>query len=605
MKPVIKRWMQRIFPGYDEHLSDERLEALICDDLSMVERWTARRHVARCSSCRALREVMEGPVAQRILDVYRKGTEEANPFLSERPSIAFERWLELQTRHSILSKSIYGIAPRRSSLLPNLRLPRLSSAIPALAAGAAFALVAAALLSYWRQQRTPNLTANTLLVRAESWDAVSSATPSGVIHQTVRIKLPDRVMDRSLYRDVQGVRHLQRVALAHTEDQIEAELDKAGVDWDQPISASGYRAWHDSQRERTDRIVRKSHLLTLTTDVPDGPVSEESLTVRDSDFHPVRRTINLRSDRGHADETIEIAELDFAVLPWSAVNASIFEPSTEVALSMPPAARVLPSLPSLQTPSAEALDEAELSARLVLNRLHADAGEQIEVHRLAQQIEVSGLVETEERKRQLITQLAMMPWVRVSIQSLAHLADSPASGTETIRLEEATLPDQPSALDAYLRARGRGVDESSLLARRLFNCASAISRESSIIADLDRRFVDTERLSLIASVTLGSLRYSHHERLETALREQRAVLAQVVGRVSVHSAARPIANASLGESAARNLALAKELTETDRPPARSAEAILTDIFTAEDTIAAAGYQKNGTPTQDHARNPER
>src|SRR6201999_2346890 len=109
-----------------------------------------------------------------------------------------------------------------------------------------------------------------------------------------------------------------------------------------------------------------------TTTVPGGLVEQQSLTVRDTDFHPVRRTVSLRESG-----TVEIAEVDFKILPWSAVNADIFEPVDTAgitAASNPARVLSFPRMPEVLT--EDQLDEAELAARLVLNQLHADTGEQ-------------------------------------------------------------------------------------------------------------------------------------------------------------------------------------------------------------------------------------
>ncbi len=101
-------------------------------------------------------------------------------------------------------------------------------------------------------------------------------------------------------------------------------LASAGVDWNEPLSASGYQRWHDSQRVRQDEVTRIGHnLLKLTTVSAQGAVEQQSLTVREMDFHPVQRTIEFRD----GSNTVEIAELEFKILPWQAVDASLFEPA--------------------------------------------------------------------------------------------------------------------------------------------------------------------------------------------------------------------------------------------------------------------------------------
>src|SRR6201999_3377303 len=88
----------------------------------------------------------------------------------------------------------------------------------------------------------------------------------------------------------------------------------------EPLSASGYQDWHDRQRVRQDEIARAGkHLIRLTTTIPSGSIATQSLTVRDTDFHPVARTVAFRDS-----ETVEIAEVSFQVLPWAAVDTSLF-----------------------------------------------------------------------------------------------------------------------------------------------------------------------------------------------------------------------------------------------------------------------------------------
>ena len=593
--------------GYDEHLSDEQLAAYICRKLSVAARWITRRHLAKCLDCRARSEFLEGARAERVLQVYREGMERADPVLPGEPRLVFARWLNTQLDTQMRRRFVPS---RRVSRLPKLALLRFSTLRHALPAGVVLCLVVgASFFGYRWWQRVPNLSADAFLTRAESWDVVSSAAPTGAIHQVVQIKTAKQTIDRSLYRDLQGRRHPRRSALDRSQEQLKVALNKAGIDWDQPISAFDYQVWHDSQHERFDQVVRSSsHLFTLITTVSEGPVSRESITVRDSDFHPLRRTVDFRGGKlGYGGETIEVAELDYAVLPWSAVDANAFEPLAD-SLSTS-RTRALPALPRSQVSDADALDETELAARLILDKLHAGTGEQIEVRRAAQWVAVDGLVDTEERRRALTAELMMVPGLKVSIQSLAHLADYPSPVGKMIRVEEVSLPDQASALSTYLRARGRSVEESNVLARRLFDCALTISQESSAIADLNARFADRDRLSLVSLATLASLRYSHHERLEAALRKQQALLVQVRTRSAAPKASRPIANVLLiellKESVARNLAFTKELTRTDSPPTRSAEAILTDISAAVDGIAAAAYQQSGLPAEDRARISER
>ena len=62
---------------------------------------------------------------------------------------------------------------------------------------------------------------------------------------------------------------------------------------------------------------------------------------------------------------------------------------------------------------------------------------------------------------------------------------------------------------------------------------------------------------------------------------------------------------SLSEEASRNLAFVKELTQTEAPAERSAEAIFADMSSTLDRIAGAADQAHGESAEDSRRNTER
>jgi hypothetical protein len=165
---------------------------------------------------------------------------------------------------------------------------------------------------------------------------------------------------------------------------------------------------------------------------------------------------------------------------------------------------------------------------------------------------------------------------------------------QAIEISAAPLPDQPSPLESTLKARGESVDTISTLAQQLFMNALAISQESRAIADLQSRFTAERQMSVIASATLADLMYSHHERLGEALGDERALLAKI-GGASSPSRDAGVPQASLLELAARNLALASELTQTNEPARRPAEAIAGDMTAATGSLAAAARRSYENP----------
>ncbi len=323
---------------------------------------------------------------------------------------------------------------------------------------------------------------------------------TGVVYQKVKIRTPDDSLERTIYRDVQGQRKPRLVMLAAHQDQIRRKLAGAGLDWDAPLSATSFQDWHDHQRVREDQITRSGkHLLRLTTSTPNGDIVEQSLTVRDTDFHPVERTIAFRGS-----DTVEIAEVDYRVLPWEAVDASVFEPlsgAVVTGLTLQPEAPHL-TLPS--TPTAGQLDEAELGARLLLNHLHADTDEQIELNRRDNEIEVKGVVETEQRKQELQSQLRMIPHVLPSILSFDDLKNRDTAGGQTSKLSMANIANEPSPLELYLQVQGHGTDTLSPVSQRLLNDALIATRESKALREILQRFSEAQRKEPLTEIAVAT-----------------------------------------------------------------------------------------------------
>jgi hypothetical protein len=583
------KFLRRFFPSMGDHLSDDRMASLFCHELPFVERLIARQHLAMCWHCRVRREDLEGRRADRMVDLYRDAVDRGGLSLPDEPRAEFVQRLGVH---------IQNVAPRRwwAWRLPDISLPEFPPMNLMLATSMVLGLAAAISFFFWRQQRLPNISSNALLVRAERWDTSDLTAPAGVVYQAVRItttkQASKQTTARSIYRDLRGERKPMPVKLDAREEQLRNRLTQAGMDWDEPLSASGYQGWHDRQHVREDKIVRAgTHLLRLTTTVPNGDVAEQSLTVRDTDFHPVRRTVAFR-DSG----TVEIAEVDFKILPWTAVDASVFEPvggGLHTVATATPRVLPFPRMPEMLTD--EQLDETELGARLVLNRLHADTGEQVEINRLPQGVEIKGLVDTDERKQALQTQLRAVPHLMVSIQSVAELKNGIGGNDDTSSIKTASMPDQPSPLETYLVSRGRGVSDINILAQRLFNDALEISQESKAIGDLKTHFVPGDQKTIVASATLSELIYSHHQRLQAALKQERELLAEASTAPGIEEEASTSASgaSSLMDAAARNLALCKELTQTNSPATRSAEKILAEMSVSVGDLTADVHEAYG------------
>jgi DNA-directed RNA polymerase specialized sigma24 family protein len=377
---------------------------------------------------------------------------------------------------------------------PGLWNKRWRIAVPEMNPTLATALILAAasvfcFLTWWHQP--PRITAKTLLARAETWDSAAHKSGSpGVVYQRVTIKTSERTVNRAIYRDVQGIRRPKSQKLAGADAQLKDSLSAAGVSWDEPLSATNYQNWHDQQRVREDVITWDgSHLLKLTTTVPNGPVLQESLTVRDSDFHPVARTIEL-----HYSGTIEIAELNYDVMPWGAMNEDWFEPLMGQAVTDAPNMHTAIHLPHVL--SGLELDEAELAARFTLNQLHADTGEQIQLTRGPARIEIKGVVDTNARKQELVSRLALIPNVQASILSVDEIGARPRSSSfgSLQPIQTYSVEAQSSPLEQYLREKKLPLDQLATISQSLLDQSLRIQHAEVHLIELRQRFKEANQL---------------------------------------------------------------------------------------------------------------
>jgi hypothetical protein len=569
--------MRRFVPQLEEHLTDDRLADLACDLLPLTQKAVARQHLASCLPCR----VRQARLERRAEDVTLLYTERARSIKTPRNRDAFLKRVDDRLAAHVPCR-------RWSFRKPMTALPNMLPITPALATSVILGVAAILSLVIWQQQRIPRISSNSLLVRAERWDTANFAERPTVVYQAVKIRAGKQTTERRIYRDAQGKRQPKDVKLTAADAQLRGNFAAAGVDWDEPLSAANYQRWHDSQHVREDEITREGrHLLTLTTETPDGPVKAQTLTVRDTDFHPVRRTIAFRDS-----DTVEIAELEFKLLPWSSVDMDIFQPlgTVETAASET-AARVIPfRLPVMPTP--QQLDEAELSVRLVLNHLHADTGEQIQVSRTAQGVQVAGVVDTEERKGQIQMQLRAVPYVAAKIQSLTDISNGSGKENKVASAAMGTTLTAPSPLETYLVARKQSLPAITELAQKLNSSAVAISQESRAIHDLQTQFSSAQHRSMITSATLTELVFSHRERLQQALKEEHNLLRSMMDSDLPAVAS---GSASLTDMADKNLALCAELTASGTPKSRGAHVILTEIAASLEQLTADSHDFQDMP----------
>ena len=529
------------------HLSDKELTLFATGDLPAHRKVQVDHHLSVCSKCTVRRERFENSFLQATAYL-------AQQTRTDRSECSARR-ARLEARLSLISGDIHEMAQSQRA---QSRMSALSFMTPLWAAGLVLVVTCSTGVFVQMHKPKPKMTPNTFLARAEAWDSVAlQEKRSGVIRQTVKITTEKQTVRHRMYHDAQGKRKCVEQNLTPDEDSMMRRLAEADISWDAPLSAGSYREWHDAQHARVDRVhLSGKDLLVLTTTAPDGAITAQSLTVRDSDFHPVQRTVSYRDG-----ETVEIAELDYSVLPWSPQVSSLFQPEEDVRrvglAESRPAFVPLPPLPLTE----EQLNEAELSTRLTLSRLHADTGEQIEVVRSSRGIEVHGMIEAEKRRKELETQLHFLPHVTTFLSSVEKMRSKPAASDELSSVKVIAMQTQATVLETYYLSHGRSVAPLGDLSRRLYDSAFAIRLESRAIDDLERRFAHDGEISTIAWATLSDLLFTHKHKLLTALKDEEEMLAGAritTPRLRQDTSANgtSLALASLAD---RNLLLTKEL----------------------------------------------
>jgi hypothetical protein len=546
-----KRWRGE---GPDAHPNDEQLVALIDGQLGARQQTSRQHHVESCWRCLARRQQMERTIFA-LVERRKQVTERFLPLSSggeERLLLHIDRQSKPIARGWTVQ------------LLGAFRHLTLEAMNPIVATALVVIFAVSLLFMIW-QRHPSTLNGQDLLNRAQARE-LAAAEPglADVICQRVVISSRSQALERTLYHDV---RHRRPARLEHLDaraQHVKHTLESAGLNWDSPLSAVDYSRWRTAQSQAQDFVEQgKEGLITVITTLAAGTIAKESLTLRTSDLHPVRRTVDVRDD-----DHFEIAELSYTPLSWSQLNTSFSE--------IPHGAL----RPAPRTLTGGQLDEAELGARLALNHVHADASEQIEIVRSETAVKVTGVVETTQRKLQLDRVLRQVPHVVPSLFSVEELRArrSTTSDAETVEQYAAG----PAPLEKLFHESGRTADELSEVSKQLLTSALAAQRESSAIKELSQRFGQNENLTRNGRDALNRLMLSHADALRSALSGQQVLLTRVFPQLTDEMRSKSPDSSlalSLGLEGRHDVELCKELISSSVASPRPARSIASDMIT--------------------------
>jgi hypothetical protein len=316
-----------------------------------------------------------------------------------------------------------------------------------------------------------------VLRRAETVERAAFETERApVLHQTLIARSGSGEADSAsweIWNELKNTHFKESIHGAHrTIAGLKSVLKANSMDERRPLSLASYRIW----RERTPvgredvsmaKLANGEDAFRIDSEVA-GQVADEgilksSLFIRHRDWSPVAEQLQVRSGSGQM--RYEVVEISHEVVPFNLVAAAFLDESIPASPSPIPVLTA-PSSMSAESPARLILPtpmqlwSLELKARYVLHRLGACTGEPITVTRTAERVQVRGLAETEEKKQELLQQMAGLDgqWLKVVIKTLQESgASERQKGEDLPPNETAVETSQPSAklpIEVFLDAAG-------------------------------------------------------------------------------------------------------------------------------------------------------
>ena len=456
-------------------------------ELSLRERAEILAHFENCDQCAVAVQTFQETIDAFQDDYAGVVAQGVSPPPRQWESFG-SRLTELE-RDSLRARTIFA---RFWSAARVMRIP----APPRLVMGSACMLI---ILLLFVMYRGPNVvSAKELLSRAVQEQ--EQRTPAK--HQRLRIRSPKR----TIVRDIGPGLSVAPVSANQNEQALETAFNATRFDWNEPLSARAFQVWRERLARKQDEITQGPDTVTLKTIPAAGELRSASLIVRTADFHPILQRLDFANQ-----DWIEVSEVEIAPGPGPVAGAGSL-PATSHAAALTVAREV--GVSSVVLPKDTSSTEmSEVKARIALHRLGADLGEDLRIRRTeGEVIEVAGVVETLERKQQVIDALDGIRNVAVRLQSVdeAQALNPPASAT----VHEVAI--KPPLLQEWLKERfsseseREGFSATSLrLSRSLMNRAFALRllAERYDLESFDRLPADGRvSLRVIVDDHFGSLR---------------------------------------------------------------------------------------------------
>jgi hypothetical protein len=222
------------------------------------------------------------------------------------------------------------------------------------------------------------------------------------------------------------------------------------------------------------------------------------------------------------------------------------------------------------------IDLAALGVLQALEEMQADT-ERLEINRSQRGVQVTGVVESVTRKRQLQARLRTIPHVQPEIFSYQEMAAKNGSEERPQEFKTVTVTSTDSQLDVHCRALQIEHDECQRWSYRLLNSTTILTRDSKRLTELQLQYPAGKPLTSEAKSMLASLVAGHLAHLSAALWDQQRTLQALQLWPTSQPENEDADNGSLASAVARNQAGVRKLVYASNDGALLATTIVRDL----------------------------
>ncbi|MCS6806507.1 MAG: hypothetical protein RMM98_15790 [Acidobacteriota bacterium] len=495
----------------NHHLTGETMLMLVDGELSVKEAATARVHLEICWTCRRELEKIEETIS--LFVEFRKNIQ--IPLQTPPP----KNWGGFRPK---LLKIKESLKPRRRCFdLSDLSPFQLRMGIASIAAILILAL-------FWQLISVRSVSAREILDRgAARQNEKLNAVNQPVVYQKLKVRVENsRTLDWEVWNDKENRRAKQVIGGSMPKEsadilqELSEILQKNKMNPVSPLSPESFRAWHASLESKTDEIIEGDDLTLKTINhnlTFEGQISEAIIKFRKADFHPFEQILKVRTASG--ERQFEIAEVNFEIVGLQTLKPNFFE-ETPVSNAIVKVTKTEPSPEENETPesggtsaasadtnaerpspknveSPKQIADANLEVEVlqILSNAKADLGEDISVKREGGALYVRGLVETAERKSEILNALQRVrqnPAVRIEIQTVAEAVAKNKNQTKPSTVDNLETKNLATAVENELVRKLGSEAEARRFATRTVNRSNQAMSHVYALRRLVRQFSPAE-----------------------------------------------------------------------------------------------------------------